>query len=104
MSACVILKIFKKEMRHGRQPFSVDLQLQLPGSFLIHAAVFQNLVAFMELKCHNWLQKDNVTNQREHVVHLLANEQSRLGKLPGNEPVCILCTLIFYVVQYFFWG
>uniref|UniRef100_A0A0D3FD32 1,3-beta-glucan synthase n=1 Tax=Oryza barthii TaxID=65489 RepID=A0A0D3FD32_9ORYZ len=61
-------------------------QLQLPGSFLIHAAVFQNLVAFMELKCHNWLQKDNVTNQREHVVHLLANEQSRLGKLPGNEP------------------
>ncbi|GAB4846294.1 Callose synthase 9 [Ancistrocladus abbreviatus] len=24
-------------------------------------------------------QKDNVSNQREHVVHLLANEQSRLG-------------------------
>uniref|UniRef100_A0A0D9VNS5 1,3-beta-glucan synthase n=1 Tax=Leersia perrieri TaxID=77586 RepID=A0A0D9VNS5_9ORYZ len=31
-------------------------------------------------------QKDNVTNQREHIVHLLANEQSRLGKLSGNEP------------------
>ena len=35
-----------------------------------------------------WLQKDNVSNQREHIVHLLANEQSRLGKLSGNEPVC----------------
>jgi callose synthase len=36
-----------------------------------------------------WLQKGNVSNQREHIVHLLANEQSRLGKLSGNEPVCV---------------
>ena len=36
-----------------------------------------------------WLQQGNVSNQREHIVHLLANEQSRLGKLSGNEPVCV---------------
>lgn len=32
-------------------------------------------------------QKDNVSNQREHVVHLLANEQSRLRILEETEPV-----------------
>ncbi|OVA03159.1 Glycosyl transferase [Macleaya cordata] len=31
-------------------------------------------------------QKDNVCNQREHIVHLLANEQSRLGISEGIEP------------------
>ncbi|XBH58837.1 hypothetical protein VPH35_080207 [Triticum aestivum] len=38
------------------------------------------------LHCVFGFQKDNVSNQREHIVHLLANEQSRLGKLSGNEP------------------
>lgn len=32
-------------------------------------------------------QKDNVANQREHIVHLLANEQSRLGIPEESEPV-----------------
>ncbi|KAL9661420.1 hypothetical protein QQ045_026244 [Rhodiola kirilowii] len=31
-------------------------------------------------------QKDNAANQREHVVHLLANEQSRLGAPEAIEP------------------
>ncbi|KAJ7957439.1 Callose synthase-like protein [Quillaja saponaria] len=31
-------------------------------------------------------QKDNVSNQREHMVHLLANEQSRLGIPDETEP------------------
>ncbi|XP_042386500.1 callose synthase 9-like [Zingiber officinale] len=31
-------------------------------------------------------QKDNVSNQREHIVHLLANEQSRFGCVLGSEP------------------
>ncbi|MCI10880.1 glucan synthase 10-like [Trifolium medium] len=30
--------------------------------------------------------KDNVANQREHIVHLLANEQSRLGVPDKTEP------------------
>jgi len=34
-------------------------------------------------------QKDNVANQREHIVHLLANEQSRLGVPDKTEPVSI---------------
>uniref|UniRef100_A0ACD5TTT0 Uncharacterized protein n=1 Tax=Avena sativa TaxID=4498 RepID=A0ACD5TTT0_AVESA len=38
------------------------------------------------LHCVFGFQKGNVSNQREHIVHLLANEQSRLGKLSGNEP------------------
>ncbi|XP_027148631.1 callose synthase 9 [Coffea eugenioides] len=32
-------------------------------------------------------QKDNVSSQREHVVHLLANEQSRLRILEEPEPI-----------------
>ncbi|GMN26653.1 hypothetical protein TIFTF001_001381 [Ficus carica] len=32
-------------------------------------------------------QKDSVSNQREHIVHLLANEQSRLRILEENEPM-----------------
>ncbi|XP_059665125.1 callose synthase 9 [Cornus florida] len=31
-------------------------------------------------------QKDNVSNQREHIVHLLANEQTRLGIPEEPEP------------------
>jgi len=34
----------------------------------------------------NW-QKDNVSNQREHIIHLLANEQSRLRIPDDTEPV-----------------
>lgn len=35
-------------------------------------------------------QKDNVSNQREHVVHLLANGQSRLGIPEVPEPVGLI--------------
>ncbi|WOL05975.1 Callose synthase 9 [Canna indica] len=31
-------------------------------------------------------QKDNVSNQREHIIHLLANEQSRFGTDLGSQP------------------
>ena len=44
-----------------------------------------------------WLQKGNVSNQREHIVHLLANEQSRLGKVSGNEPVCVFIVSVSHV-------
>ena len=36
------------------------------------------------------LQKDSVSNQREQVVHLLANEQSRLRIPEDPEPVGLL--------------
>ena len=54
-------------------------------------------------------QKDNVSNQREQIIHLLANEQSRLHTPEESEPVnlksflshncinpgcCIRCSLI----------
>lgn len=37
-------------------------------------------------------QKDNVSNQREHIVHLLSNEQSLLGLgVPEEiEPVSLM--------------
>jgi len=35
-------------------------------------------------------QKDNVANQHEHIVHLLANEQSRLRIPDEAEPVSFL--------------
>lgn len=40
-------------------------------------------------------QKDNVSNQREHIVHLLANEQSRLRIPEETEPVSLIS--VFYV-------
>jgi hypothetical protein len=60
---------------------------------------FLNLVK----NCHNpsWLQEGNVKNQREHIVHLLANEQSRLGKLSANEPVHVLFFVYFFLSFFF---
>ncbi|KAL5209846.1 hypothetical protein ABZP36_005469 [Zizania latifolia] len=57
---------------------------RLPGTFSVPDARNSDMLDL--LHCVFGFQKDNVTNQREHIVHLLANEQSRLGKLPGNEP------------------
>uniref|UniRef100_A0A0D3FD33 1,3-beta-glucan synthase n=2 Tax=Oryza TaxID=4527 RepID=A0A0D3FD33_9ORYZ len=57
---------------------------RLPATFSVPDARNSDMLDL--LHCVFGFQKDNVTNQREHVVHLLANEQSRLGKLPGNEP------------------
>uniref|UniRef100_A0A0E0CUB1 Uncharacterized protein n=1 Tax=Oryza meridionalis TaxID=40149 RepID=A0A0E0CUB1_9ORYZ len=58
---------------------------RLPATFSVPDARNSDMLDL--LHCVFGFQKDNVTNQREHVVHLLANEQSRLGKLPGNEPL-----------------
>lgn len=47
-------------------------------------------------------QKDNVANQHENIVHLLANEQSRLRIPDEAEPVSIYFLFssvrIFYVI------
>ncbi|KAL5218815.1 hypothetical protein ABZP36_019499 [Zizania latifolia] len=57
---------------------------RLPGTFSVPDARNSDMLDL--LHCVFGFQKDNVTNQREHIVHLLANEQSRLGKLSANEP------------------
>ncbi|OAY85342.1 Dolichyl-diphosphooligosaccharide--protein glycosyltransferase subunit 1A, partial [Ananas comosus] len=51
--------------------------------FLHYVFGFQDDVVYYD---GEYGRKDNVGNQREHVVHLLANEQSRLGKVLGIEP------------------
>jgi hypothetical protein len=58
------------------------------------------VVGFVEISYNpsSLLQEDNVKNQREHIIHLLANEQSRVGKLSGNEPVFV-CLTLFYCVS-----
>ncbi|KAJ3682007.1 hypothetical protein LUZ60_014580 [Juncus effusus] len=57
---------------------------RLPSGFSIPEGRNTDILDFLH---HVFgFQKDNVNNQRENVVHLLANEQSRLGKLPGGEP------------------
>lgn len=45
-------------------------------------------------------QKDNVSNQREHIVLLLANEQSRLGIPDENEPVSLIYLVICFIFSY----
>lgn len=55
--------------------------------------------SIVEIRCNpSCLQEGNVKNQREHIVHLLANEQSRVGKPSGNEPVCdCLDTILLFL-------
>ncbi|KAL9407348.1 hypothetical protein Peur_004320 [Populus x canadensis] len=57
---------------------------QLPDGFPIPAKRSLDMLDFLHYIFG--FQKDNVSNQREHVVHLLANEQSRLGIPDANEP------------------
>ncbi|KAM0926655.1 hypothetical protein ACQ4PT_003651 [Festuca glaucescens] len=58
---------------------------RLPGNISVPDARNSDMLDL--LHCVFGFQKGNVSNQREHIVHLLANEQSRLGKLSGNEPL-----------------
>ncbi|XP_028759790.1 callose synthase 9-like, partial [Neltuma alba] len=57
---------------------------ELPRGHPIPAARDADMLDF--LQCIFGFQKDNVSNQREHLVHLLANEQSRLGIPAETEP------------------
>ncbi|KAK4266518.1 hypothetical protein QN277_027422 [Acacia crassicarpa] len=57
---------------------------ELPRGYPIPAARDADMLDF--LQCIFGFQKDNVSNQREHLVHLLANEQSRLGIPDEAEP------------------
>lgn len=56
----------------------------LPVDFPIPAARDADMLDFLHYTFG--FQKDNVSNQREHVIHLLANEQSQLHVLDETEP------------------
>ncbi|XP_054793933.1 callose synthase 9-like [Prosopis cineraria] len=71
---------------------------ELPRSHPIPAARDADMLDF--LQCIFGFQKDNVSNQREHLVHLLANEQSRLGIPNETEPVSPK-TFGFFFLAYF---
>ncbi|CAL4912246.1 unnamed protein product [Urochloa decumbens] len=57
---------------------------RLPSTFSVPDARNSDMLDL--LQCIFGFQEGNVKNQREHIVHLLANEQSRVGKPSGNEP------------------
>lgn len=57
---------------------------KLPGNFPIPATRNADVLDFLHYVFG--FQKDNVSNQREHIVNLLANEQSRLGSPEDPEP------------------
>ncbi|URE06588.1 hypothetical protein MUK42_21586 [Musa troglodytarum] len=57
---------------------------KLPSDFPVPAARGADVLDLLQYVFG--FQKDNVSNQREHVVHLLANEQSRFGSIIGSEP------------------
>ncbi|CAL9752250.1 unnamed protein product [Musa acuminata subsp. burmannicoides] len=57
---------------------------KLPSDFPVPAARDADVLDLLQYVFG--FQKDNVSNQREHVVHLLANEQSRFGSILGSEP------------------
>ncbi|QCE05705.1 callose synthase [Vigna unguiculata] len=57
---------------------------ELPRGYFIPSSRNTNVFDF--LQCIFGFQKDNVANQHEHIVHLLANEQSRLRIPDEAEP------------------
>ncbi|XP_058774433.1 callose synthase 9-like [Vicia villosa] len=57
---------------------------ELPRAYFIPPTRNANMLDFLQYTFG--FQKDNVANQREHIVHLLANEQSRLGVPDKTEP------------------
>ncbi|KAJ9153386.1 hypothetical protein P3X46_026831 [Hevea brasiliensis] len=57
----------------------------LPVDFPVPATRNADMLDFLQFVFG--FQKDNVSNQREHIVHLLANEQSRLRIPDETEPI-----------------
>ncbi|CAA7410669.1 unnamed protein product [Spirodela intermedia] len=57
---------------------------KLPSEFYVSSTRSADMLDF--LRYVFGFQEDNVSNQREHIVHLLANEQSRLGIPSGDDP------------------
>ncbi|KAK3042260.1 hypothetical protein RJ639_001855 [Escallonia herrerae] len=57
---------------------------KLPANFSIPATRTADILDFLHYVFG--FQKDSVSNQREHIVHLLADEQSRLGIPEEPEP------------------
>ncbi|WCJ32417.1 glucan synthase-like 10 [Euphorbia peplus] len=58
---------------------------KLPPDFPIPATRNADMLDFLQFVFG--FQRDNVSNQREHIVHLLANEQSRLRIPDEAEPI-----------------
>ncbi|XP_065627232.1 callose synthase 9 [Quercus suber] len=58
---------------------------KLPVDFPIPATRNSDMLDFLHYIFG--FQKDSVSNQREHIIHLLANEQSRLGIPEESEPI-----------------
>ncbi|XP_030955588.1 callose synthase 9 [Quercus lobata] len=58
---------------------------KLPVDFPIPATRNSDMLDFLHYIFG--FQKDNVSNQREHIIHLLANGQSRLGIPEESEPI-----------------
>lgn len=57
---------------------------RLPGEFTVPNTRRPDMLDFLQYVFG--FQKDNVSNQRENIVHLLANAQSRVGIPVGGEP------------------
>ncbi|OIW12800.1 hypothetical protein TanjilG_24733 [Lupinus angustifolius] len=57
---------------------------ELPRGYFISPTRNPDMLDFLQYTFG--FQKDNVANQREHIVHLIANEQSRLGIPDGTDP------------------
>ncbi|OIV91208.1 hypothetical protein TanjilG_30430 [Lupinus angustifolius] len=57
---------------------------ELPTGYFISPTRNPDILDFLQYTFG--FQKDNVANQREHIVHMLANEQSRLGIPDETDP------------------
>ncbi|GAA0146604.1 hypothetical protein LIER_06519 [Lithospermum erythrorhizon] len=58
---------------------------ELPGDFCPPSTRSKDMFDFLHFTFG--FQKDNVSNQREHVIHLLANEQTRLRVPEESDPI-----------------
>ncbi|XP_077221579.1 glucan synthase-like 10 [Tasmannia lanceolata] len=77
--------LFMPEVKAAMSALSYFRELpKLPGGFSIPPSRNADMLDFLQYIFG--FQRDNVSNQREHIVLLLANEQSRLGIPEEMEP------------------
>ncbi|XP_078446407.1 callose synthase 9-like [Wolffia australiana] len=57
---------------------------RLPSEFHVQSTRKADLLDFLQFVFG--FQEGSVSNQREHIIHLLANEQSRVGSPVGDDP------------------
>lgn len=67
---------------------------------LIYACFLFVVIKLMYFPENSLLQRDNIRNQRENVILIVANSQSRLGFPDERDPVSICFNFLFFFYKH----